>query len=121
MLTDGEATIEEYGVNIKRLEKQRDEELGGRLTELEETLKEKEKENMKAESNLKAVKDNKKQEEKKMTQIQKGMNTVRSVSISTFVHLKSLTCVFFGGGDKILIKAKDVVHFNIQTSSECFE
>ena len=37
---------------------------------------------MKAESNLKAVKDNKKQEEKKMTQIQKGMNTVRSVSVN---------------------------------------
>jgi len=58
------------------------------LTELEESLKEKEKENMKAESNLKAVKDNKKQEEKKMTQIQKGMNTVRSVSINVIILLK---------------------------------
>lgn len=58
------------------------------MTELEESLKEKEKENMKAESNLKAVKDNKKQEEKKMTQIQKGMNTVRSVSINVIILLK---------------------------------
>ena len=77
MFSDGEGFIEELGENIKTLEKQRDEELGGRLTELECNLKEKEKDNLKAETNLKTVKDNKKQEEKKMTQIQKGMNTVR--------------------------------------------
>ena len=80
MFSAGEATIEELGVNIKALEKQRDEELGGRLTELEESLKGKEKENLKADSTLKAFKDNKKQEEKKMTQIQKGMTTVSSVT-----------------------------------------
>ena len=77
MLLDGEGFIGELGENIKKLEKQRDEELGGRLTELEGGLKEKEKENLKAETNLKTVKDIKKQEEKKITQIQRGMNTVR--------------------------------------------
>ena len=64
------------GVNIETLETRRDEELGGRLTELEENLKEKETEHLKADSTLKAVKDNKKQEEKKIAQITKGMNTV---------------------------------------------
>ena len=76
MFTDGIATIGDLGVNIQTLETRRDEELGGRLTELEENLKEKEKEHLKADSTLKAVKDNKKQEEKKIAQITKGMNTV---------------------------------------------
>ena len=76
MFTDGIATIGDLGVNIETLETRRDEELGGRLTELEENLKEKEKEHLKADSTLKAVKDNKKQEEKKIAQITKGMNTV---------------------------------------------
>ena len=87
MFTDGIATIGDLGVNIQTLETRRDEELGGRLTELEENLKEKEKEHLKADSTLKAVKDNKKQEEKKIAQITKGMNTVScAASISSLFY-----------------------------------
>ena len=51
--------------------KKRSEELGGKLEQLEEELKENEKKNMIAESSLKNVKDSKKQEEKKKVQIEK--------------------------------------------------
>lgn len=74
-ITDGENQIVEIVENVKRLEKQRDEELGGRLTELEAVLKAKEQENIKTENSLKSVKDSKKQEERKLAQINRGMNT----------------------------------------------
>ena len=75
-LLDGDTLIDQLKVKIVHLEKQRDEELGGRLNELEDELKDSEKSNLKAETNLKAEKDLKKQNEKKVTQIQKGMSTV---------------------------------------------
>ena len=60
---------------IEDLQKQRDEELGGKLSELEAALKEREKETMKAESAMKANTDTKKQEEKKRQQIIRGINS----------------------------------------------
>ena len=51
------------------MQKQRDQEQGGKLEQLEKELKEKEKDTIKVESNLKSVKDSKKQEEKKKQQI----------------------------------------------------
>ena len=72
--------IEEFRANITRLEQQRDEELGGRLTELEDGLKDAEKANIKSESQLKGEKDNKKQDEKKIAQLEKEMATVRNLS-----------------------------------------
>ena len=68
----------EFRANIARLEKQRDEELGGRLTELEDNLKDTEKANIKSESQLKGEKDNKKQDEKRITQLEKEMAMVRN-------------------------------------------
>ena len=50
-------------------------ELGGRLRELEDLAKERDKEALKLESNIKANNDAKKQEEKKRNQIVKGMNS----------------------------------------------
>ena len=61
--------------NIKELQRQRDEELGGQLENLEVELADKEKSAMKTEATMKAVQDNIKQEERKKNQIIKGMNT----------------------------------------------
>lgn len=74
-ITGGQEQIEAIGRQIEELQRQRDEELGGKLQELEGDLKEMEKEALKAESNLKGIKDSKRQEEKKKTHIAKGMNT----------------------------------------------
>ena len=80
MFPAGVTHIEEFRANIARLEQQRDEELGGRLTELEDGLKDAEKANIKSESQLKGEKDNKKQDEKKIAQLEKEMVTVRNLS-----------------------------------------
>merc|ERR1711997_248020 len=70
---------EEQKVEMQRkmedLQKLRDEELGGKLSDLEAALKEREKETMKAESAMKANTDTKKQEEKKRQQIIRGINS----------------------------------------------
>ena len=65
----GEKQIESISERIEELQKQRDQEQGGKLEQLEKELKEKEKDTIKVESNLKSVKDSKKQEEKKKQQI----------------------------------------------------
>ena len=67
--------IAEMTNQIAELQRTRDEELGGKLQELELALKEREKETMKAESALKANNDSKKQEEKKKQQIARSINT----------------------------------------------
>ena len=67
--------IAEMTSQIAELQRTRDEELGGKLQELELALKEREKETMKAESALKANNDSKKQEEKKKQQITRSINT----------------------------------------------
>lgn len=67
--------IAEMTSQIAELQRTRDEELGGKLQELELALKEREKETMKAESALKANNDSKKQEEKKKQQIARSINT----------------------------------------------
>ena len=67
--------IAEMTSQIAELQRTRDEELGGKLQELEFALKEREKETMKAESALKANNDSKKQEEKKKQQITRSINT----------------------------------------------
>jgi hypothetical protein len=87
---DGETSIEEIRANIVRLEKQRDDELGGRLTELENELSVREKEHMKAQTALEAAKDNKKQEEKKRGQTQRGLN-----SVSYFIYFVLQRITFF--------------------------
>ena len=67
--------IAEMTNQIAELQRTRDEELGGKLQELELALKEREKETMKAESALKANNDSRKQEEKKKQQIARSINT----------------------------------------------
>lgn len=67
--------IQEMGNQIAELQRTRDEELGGKLQELELALKEREKETMKAESTYKSNTDSKKQEEKKKQQITRSINT----------------------------------------------
>jgi structural maintenance of chromosome 2 len=75
-IADGEEQVKAIQAHVRELQRQRDEELGGRLEELESRLSAKEKSAAKAETALKTSKDNKKQEEKKRVQIEKGMNTV---------------------------------------------
>ena len=60
---------------IAELQRTRDEELGGKLQELELALKEREKETVKAELALKGNNDSKKQEEKKKQQIARSINS----------------------------------------------
>ena len=67
--------IAEMTNQIAELQRTRDEELGGKLQELELALKEREKETMKADSALKSNNDSKKQEEKKKQQITRSINT----------------------------------------------
>lgn len=67
--------MKHIGKDIEELQRQRDEELGGQLENLEAELAEKEKSAMKIEASLKAVLDNVKQEQRKTNQIIKGMNT----------------------------------------------
>jgi len=74
-IVEGEKQIESITTRIEELQRQRDQEQGGKLEQLEKELKEKEKDTIKVESNLKNVKDSKKQEEKKKQQIIKGKNT----------------------------------------------
>ena len=64
--------------HIENLQRIRDEELGGRLEELETELSGKEKAAVTVESALKASKDNVKQEEKKRAQINRGIASVRN-------------------------------------------
>ena len=71
----GKKQIADMTNQIAELQKKRDEELGGKLTELEAALKERDKDTMKAESASKANNDAKKQEEKKRQQIVRGINT----------------------------------------------
>merc|ERR1712088_747699 len=68
-IVEGEKQIESITTRIEELQRQRDQEQGGKLEQLEKELKEKEKDTIKVESNLKNVKDSKKQEEKKKQQI----------------------------------------------------
>ena len=79
----GEKQIESITTRIEELQRQRDQEQGGKLEQLEKELKEKEKDTIKVESNLKNVKDSKKQEEKKKQQIIKaGVNCMEHYSSS---------------------------------------
>jgi len=59
-IVDGEKQIESITTRIEELQRQRDQEQGGKLEQLEKELKEKEKDTIKVESNLKNVKDSKK-------------------------------------------------------------
>ncbi len=68
---------------IQSLQQIRDGELGGKLEELEKDLVTAEKAVVTTESALKAVKDNIKGEEKKRTQIQKGMTSVSKITDAT--------------------------------------
>ena len=61
------------------MQRQRDQEQGGKLEQLEKELKEKEKDTIKVESSLKSVKDSKKQEEKKKQQIIKVTTYFNSI------------------------------------------
>ena len=70
-IVEGEKQSEEITQRIEELQRQRDQEQGGKLEQLEKELKDKEKDTIKVESNLKNVKDSKKQEEKKRQQINK--------------------------------------------------
>ena len=67
--------IAEMTNQIAELQRTRDEELGGKLQELELALKEREKETVKAELALKGNNDSKKQEEKKKQQIARSINS----------------------------------------------
>merc|ERR1711874_88409 len=56
-IVEGEKQIESISERIEELQRQRDQEQGGKLEQLEKELKEKEKDTIKVESNLKSVKD----------------------------------------------------------------
>merc|ERR1712203_728647 len=58
-IVEGEKQIESITTRIEELQRQRDQEQGGKLEQLEKELKEKEKDTIKVESNLKNVKDSK--------------------------------------------------------------
>ena len=79
----GEKQIESITTRIEELQRQRDQEQGGKLEQLEKELKEKEKDTIKVESNLKNVKDSKKQEEKKKQQIIKVCTLKQKVLFKT--------------------------------------
>jgi len=70
-----EQQIREIGEQLAELQRARDQELGGRLKEVEAEAKEKDKETLKIDADIKANNDAKKQEDKKRNQIVKGMNT----------------------------------------------
>ncbi|QQP49642.1 Structural maintenance of chromosomes protein [Caligus rogercresseyi] len=74
-ISNGVKEIANIKTRISELEKQRDEELSGKLEDLEDELKEKSNECMKLEASLKSLVDNKKLEVKKCQQIQRGINT----------------------------------------------
>lgn len=74
-IVNGEKQIQDISQRIEDLQKQRDQEQGGKLETLEKELKDKEKDAIKVESSLKSVKDSRKQEEKKKQQIIKGRQT----------------------------------------------
>ncbi len=74
-IREGENRVKEIQERLGELQRQRDEELGGSLGQAEKEHSEKEKEVVKSEAALKAVKDNKRQEEKKKKQIEKGRNS----------------------------------------------
>ncbi|CAB4067167.1 SMC2 [Lepeophtheirus salmonis] len=74
-ISHGLEEIKKIAERIITLEKERDEELGGKLEELEEALKNKSNNCMKLEASLKSLLDNKKLEAKKCQQIQRGMDT----------------------------------------------
>lgn len=76
---DGEQEIQRIQSRIEELQRRRSEELGCKLEQMEEDLASKEKNAVKTDSSLKAVKDNMKQEEKKKNQIHKGMTSVRNL------------------------------------------
>merc|ERR1739842_77743 len=64
-IVEGEKQIESITTRIEELQRQRDQEQGGKLEQLEKEVKEKEKDTIKVESNLKNVKDSKKKKKKK--------------------------------------------------------
>jgi len=64
---------------VQELQRARDEELGGKLKELEAEAKECEKATLKLDAEIKARSDGKKQEEKKRTQILMGINSDRKL------------------------------------------
>ena len=73
LIKQGEEEIAEIGVAIQELERARDNEIGGQVAEKETHLREKEKLEAKATSQLKTLRDNVKQEEKKKKQIEKSL------------------------------------------------
>jgi len=72
-IKQGEEELAELEVAIKDLERARDTEIGGQVSEKEELLKEAEKHEAKMTSGMKTLKDNVKQEEKKKKQAEKGL------------------------------------------------
>lgn len=80
ILSDHQTEIKTIQSKIEALQQKRDEELGGRLVELEADLSGKEKNAVKLEASLKATRDELKQEERKKKQIEKGMTSVRFLS-----------------------------------------
>ncbi len=72
----GEEEVKQIQTRIECLQQLRDGELGGRLEELETDLARREKASVTTGTDIKAVKDNAKQEERKKAQIIKGMNSV---------------------------------------------
>ena len=73
LIKQGEEEIAETDVAIQELERARDNEIGGQVAEKETLLREKEKLEAKATSQLKTLKDNVKQEDKKRKQIEKSL------------------------------------------------
>merc|ERR1719403_773823 len=72
-IKDGEEETKRLDQEIKEIERARDNELADTVKEKEDVLKEKEKEESKAVSALKTLKDNNKQEEKKKKQVEKSL------------------------------------------------
>ncbi len=72
---DGEGEIKSIQARIEELQQKRDGELGGRLQELNEEASKKGSAVQSLENDIKVVKDNARQEEKKKAQIVKGMNS----------------------------------------------
>merc|ERR1712115_519337 len=82
LLKQGEEEMAEIEVAIRELERARDNEIGGQVSEKEDALREKEKHEAKVTSALKTLKDNVKQEDKKKKQIEKGLSDDQKTLVS---------------------------------------
>ena len=93
-IKQSEEEIAEIDVAVKELERERDNEIGGKVSEKEESLREKEKFEAKVKSGIKTLKDNVKQEEKKQKQLEKSRDDDQKALTSKEKSLGGMQNVF---------------------------